>query len=73
MDTLERKAFLQGFLGLKKTATKTNLYRLIEAIQEEVPPEEDALVIAVVSHLLGTGKIRAPFSNVEGKVLDVRI
>jgi len=36
MDTLARRAFLQGFLGSKKATTKTNLYRLIEVIQEEV-------------------------------------
>ena len=73
MDTLARKACQKGFLGSKKNTTRTNLYRLIEAIQEEVPPGEDALVIAVVSHLLGTDKIRVPFSNKEGKILDVCI
>jgi hypothetical protein len=70
MDTLARRAFLQGFLGSKKT-TKTNLYRLIEAIQEEVSPGEDALVVAVASHLLRTGRIRVPFSGEEGRILDV--
>lgn len=72
MDTLARKAFLEGFFGSKTTTTKTNLYRLIEAIQEEVSPGGDKLVVAVVSHLLRSGRIRVPFSGEEGRILDVR-
>jgi hypothetical protein len=70
MDTLARRAFLQGFLVSKKTTTKTNLYRLIEAIQEEVSPGEDKLVVAVVSHLMRAGSIRVPFSGEEGRIFD---
>jgi len=60
MDALERRTFFQGFLGPKTTTTKTTLYRLIEEIQKDVPPEADALVVAVVSHLSDTGRMRLP-------------
>jgi hypothetical protein len=63
MDTLARRTFLQGLLGPERTTMKTDLYRLFDAIQEEVSPGEDALVVAVVSHLLDTGKIRVPMSS----------
>jgi hypothetical protein len=36
----------------------TTLYALIEAISEEVPEKEDALVMEVFLHLLQSGKIR---------------
>ena len=72
MDTLARRAFPEGFLGSKTTTTKTNLYHLIEAIQEEVSPGGDALVVAVVSHLLRSGRVRVPFPGEEGRILDVR-
>jgi len=67
MDVLARRAFLEGFLGSKTVTTKTNLYRLIEAIQEGVSPGDDALVVAVVSRLLSTGRIKVPFSSELGK------
>jgi hypothetical protein len=60
MDILARRAFLEGFLGSERTTMKTDLYRLFDAIQEEVSPGEDELVVAVVSHLLDTGRIRVP-------------
>jgi hypothetical protein len=63
MEALARRAFLQGFLGPKKTTMKTDLYCLFDAIQEEVSPGEDALVVAVVSHLLDTGRIKIPMSS----------
>ena len=56
-------AFLEGPLGKKTIATKTNLYRIIEAIQEEVTSGDDALVVALVSHLLSTGRIKVPISS----------
>ena len=37
---------------------KTTLYDLIEAINSEVSPEEDALVIATVMDLLKSGRVR---------------
>jgi hypothetical protein len=68
MDVLARRAFLEGLLGSKTIATKTSLYRIIEAIQEEQDsPEDDELVVAVVSHLLSTGRIRLPISSELGK------
>ena len=63
MEPLASSAFLEGPLGPKTITTKTNLYRIIEAIQEEVPSGDDALVVALVSHLLSTGRIRVPISN----------
>ena len=44
----------------------TTLGELIEAIEEEVEPEEDRLVAGVVLHLLETGRIR--FLNPKGKL-----
>ena len=67
MEQLASSAFLEGLLGSKTIATKTNLYRLIEAIQDKVSPGDDALVVAVVSHLLSTGKIRVPISSKLGE------
>jgi len=68
MDVLARGAFLEGLLGSKRITTKTNLYRLIEAIQEEEgSSEDDAFVVSVVSHLLRTGRIRLPISSEPGE------
>lgn len=67
LDVLARRAFLEGLLGSKTVTTKTNLYRIIETIQEESSPGDDALVVAVVSHLLSTGKIRLPISSEPGE------
>ena len=67
MDPLAFRAFLEGLLGSKVITTKTNLYRLIEAIQREVSPGDDALVVAVVSHLLSAGRIRVPISSKLGE------
>jgi hypothetical protein len=63
MDPLASRALPEGLLGSKTITTKTSLYRLIEAIQEEVSPRDDALVVALVSHLLSTGSIRVPISS----------
>jgi hypothetical protein len=46
------------------TTVTTNLYELIEAVQNEVGPENDELVVATVMYLLRAG--RATFlSNME--------
>lgn len=63
MEPLADSALPEGPLGPKTIATKTNLYRIIEAIQEEVPSGDDALVVALVSHLLSTRRIRVPMSS----------
>lgn len=39
----------------KSTTITTNLYELIEAVQEQVGSENDELVVATVMHLLRTG------------------
>jgi hypothetical protein len=67
MEPLASSALLEGLLGPKTITTKTNLYRLIEAVQEEVSPGDDALVVAVVSDLLSTGRIRVPLSSEFGE------
>jgi hypothetical protein len=39
----------------KSTTITTNLYELIEVVQNQVGPENDELVVATVMHLLRTG------------------
>ena len=68
MHALARRAFLEGLLGSKTITTKTSLYSIIEAIQDQEEedqgsPGDDALVVAIVSHLLSTGRIRLPISS----------
>ena len=48
------------------TTFKTTLYELIEAIAEEIKPEEERLVTETVLHLFETGKVK--FS---GAALDI--
>ena len=40
------------------TAIMTSLYKLIEALQNEVSPEDDDLVVATVAYLLRSQRIR---------------
>ncbi len=44
---------------------RTTLYDLIEALNDEVKPEEADLVVPVIMHLLRTGRITFPGQNVE--------
>lgn len=37
---------------------RTTLYDLIEAINDEIGPDEEQLVVATVVHLLQTGRVR---------------
>ena len=39
----------------RSTTVTTNLYELIEAVQTQVGPENDELVVATVMYLLRTG------------------
>jgi hypothetical protein len=41
-----------------RSAIRITLYELIEAINEQVPPEEDGLVAGIVLHMLATGQIK---------------
>lgn len=41
-----------------RSAIRTTLYELIEAIGEEVPPGEERLVVDIVLHMLITGQIK---------------
>jgi hypothetical protein len=43
---------------LVHTPTCTTLYNLIEAVQEQVVPEDDAVVIAAVAHLCKAGYVK---------------
>ena len=40
----------------RSTTVMTNLYELIEAVQNQVGPENDELVIAIVMYLLRDGR-----------------
>ena len=40
------------------TAIETTLYELIEAVEEEVQPEEDGLIAETVLRLLDTGQVK---------------
>ena len=40
------------------TAITTSLYELLEALQNEVGPEDDNLVVATVAYLLRSQRIR---------------
>ena len=51
LDTLKTK-------HSKLTHINTTLYELIEAISDEVQPEEDKLVSETVLHLLNSNRIR---------------
>jgi hypothetical protein len=51
--------FLKGGGRMKPRSTmRTTLYELIEAINEQVQPEEDRLVAGIVLHMLATGQIK---------------
>ena len=47
----------------KSTTITTNLYELMEAVQEQVGSENDELVVATVMHLLRTGNATFPRSK----------
>jgi hypothetical protein len=42
----------------QRSTVRTTLYELIEAINEQVPPEEDGLVPGIVLHMLVTGQVK---------------
>ena len=44
----------------QSTTITTSLYELIEAIQKEVGPENDDLVVATVVYLLRSQRLRLP-------------
>jgi hypothetical protein len=48
----------------RPTTITTNLYEIIEAVQNQVGPEDDELVVATVMYLLRTG--RATFLHNRG-------
>ena len=44
------------------TTVKTTLYDLIEAISDQVQPEQDWLVVEAVLDLIDTGRVKIPGS-----------
>jgi hypothetical protein len=48
------------------TPTITTLYDLIEALQEQVAPEDDAVVTAAVVHLFNADYVRWPHAIKKG-------
>ena len=40
----------------KSTTITTNLYELVEAVQNQIGPEHDELVVATVMRILRTGR-----------------
>jgi len=40
----------------QSTTIRTNLYELVEAVQNQVGPENDELIVATVMHILRTGR-----------------
>ena len=41
-----------------KLTARATLYELVEAINEQVSPEEDGLVTGIVLHMLATGQVK---------------
>ncbi len=68
MDARMESGWLDKFQRTKKNTTRTSLYGLIEALQDEVSPGGDALVVTAVSHLMRAGRVRVPFSGEQGRV-----
>ena len=46
----------------KSTTITTNLYELVEAVQDQVGPDNDELVVATVMYLLRAGRATFPHS-----------
>jgi len=46
-----------GVVAARPSRLTTTLYALLAALQEVVGPEEDALVVATVRHLLQSGRL----------------
>jgi hypothetical protein len=58
MKTLSYALRRIGFPARHSMTIRTTLYALIEAIVNEVGPDEDALVTPTAMHLLGAHKAR---------------
>ena len=56
------KSLFEKSIGIRRLqqyeVTQTTLYKLLEAIIDEVRPEENKLVTEIVIHLIHTGRIR---------------
>jgi hypothetical protein len=58
MDPSEAKGVATGERGEEKPlCIMTTLYELMAAIQDVVSPDEDALVVATVGHLVRSGRL----------------
>ena len=58
MELTDRFAFAEGSVHAVGGIVNTTLYELIEAINEELEPEDDWLVTDTVLDLIETGKIK---------------
>jgi hypothetical protein len=58
---MERTTVATGATGMPRAETPshltTTLYDLITALQDVVAPDDDALVVATVGHLLRSGRL----------------
>ncbi len=52
------KEFCRKPAPSRSATIQTTLYDLVRAISEKIPPEEDALVADIVTHLLVKGKAK---------------
>jgi hypothetical protein len=43
--------------GRRSITIKTSLYDLVDAVQQELGPENEALVVATIAHLLQSSRI----------------
>jgi len=51
----------------RSTTVTTNLYELIEAVQNQVGPENDELVVATVMYLLRAGRATFLYNTGAGR------
>jgi len=58
MELTDQVAFAKGSVHDVGAMVNTTLYELIEAINEELEPEDDWLVTDTVLDLIETGKIK---------------
>jgi len=58
MEAMIQSIFKSEHQNREQRSSMTTLYELVEAIEEEVKPEENWLVPEIVSNLFNSGKIR---------------
>ena len=61
MESMPQNIIKSEHQDREKNISMTTLYELLEAIEEEIKPEEDWMVSEIVLNLFNSGKIRASF------------